>query len=73
MKKMKKKMATRTSALGQVGAERHRANELRAYYSFGESLIEAHRVVRKKKCCPFASVPRRKKRGRLLTCDVEYR
>jgi hypothetical protein len=36
---MKMKMATRTSALGQVEGERHQAaNELRVYSSFGESL-----------------------------------
>jgi hypothetical protein len=67
-------MATRTSALDRVEAERHQADEPRRAYSyFGESLHqkrkrnEAHRVVRKEKCCPFASVPRRKKKGKLCS------
>jgi hypothetical protein len=33
-------MATRTSALGRVEAERHQVNGLPAYSSFGESLHE---------------------------------
>jgi hypothetical protein len=42
---MKMKMARRTSALGRVEAERHQANEQRAYSSFGESL---HKKRKKK-------------------------
>jgi hypothetical protein len=64
------KMARRTSALGRVEAERHQADELRAYSPFGESLHQKEKrktkdhVVRKKNCYPFASVPRRKKKGK---------
>ena len=63
-------MARRTSALGRVEAERRQGDELRAYSSFGESLHQKEkrktkdRVVRKKNCYPFASVPRRKKKKR---------
>jgi hypothetical protein len=71
-------MATRTSALGRVEAERHQADGLWAYYSFGESLHQKatkHRVVRKKIMLPIriCPSPEKKKGGSLLTCDVEYR
>ena len=69
-------MARRTSALGRVEAERHQADELRAYSSFGESLHQKEkrkktkdRVVRKKNCYPFASIPRRKKKEKREACS----
>lgn len=43
---MKMKMARRTSALGRVEAERHQANEQRAYSSFGESLHKKRKKMK---------------------------
>jgi hypothetical protein len=66
---MKMKMARRTSALGRVEAERHQANEQRAYSSFGESLHKKRKKMKhmawseKKKCCPFASVSLVERKG----------
>lgn len=69
------KKARTTSALGRVEVERHQADELRAYSSFGESLhTPKKKGGRGQKMLLMHIFPSLKERKRdSLTCDVKYR